>query len=229
MKQIEIQDHAAQWKPLYKIAGFAAIVMLMIIPTQIAVFTMFPIPDSIENWFSLYHSNWLLGLIHQDALYIINNILVALMYLAFYVALRPRNESMMTVALLLGLLGISAYLASNKSFELLNISNRYAAASTDAQKSMLLAAGQALLAGWQGTAFLVYYVLNGIALIMISCVMLKSTVFSRKTAVIGLISGVLMMVPSTAGTLGLWFSLASLIPWYVFSILCAKRFLEMGQ
>lgn len=229
MKHIQAEANADKWKSLYKIAGFAAIVMLIIIPIQIAVFIITPIPDSIENWFSLFHNNWLLGLIHQDMLYIMNNILVAVMYLAFYFALRPKNESLMTAALLLGLMGISAYLASNKSFELLNISNLYYAASTEAQKSMLLAAGQALLSGWQGTAFLVYYILNGITLILISYVMLKSTVFSRKTAVIGLISGVLMMIPSTTGTIGLIFFLASLIPWYVFSILSVKQFLRMSK
>jgi len=226
MEQIQAE---AKWKSLYKITGFAAIAMLIIIPVQIAVFIITPIPDSIENWFSLFHNNWLLGLIHQDMLYILNNIFVAVMYVAFYVALRPKNESLMTVALLLGLLGIAAYLASNKSFEMLNISNLYYAASTEVQKSMLLASGQALLSGWQGTAFLIYYVLNGITLLVISCVMLKSAVFSKTTAVIGLISGVLMMIPSTAGTIGLIFSLASLIPWYVFSIFTAKRFLRMSK
>jgi len=229
MKQVQAEVNLDKWKSLYKMAGFAAIAMLIIIPVQIIVFIINPIPGSIENWFSLFHNNWLLGLIHQDMLYIMNNILVALMYLAFYVALRPKNESLMTVALLLGLLGIAAYLASNKSFELLNISNLYYAASTEEQKFMLLASGQALLIGWQGTAFLIYYILNGIALIIISSVILKSMVFSRTTAVIGLISGVLMMIPSTAGTIGIIFSLASLIPWYVFSILTAKQFLRMSK
>ncbi len=229
MKQIQNSANVDQWKTLYKIAGFAVIVMLIIIPAQIVVFIMTPIPASIESWFSLFNSNWLLGLIHQDMLYIINNIIVSVMYLAFYIALRPTNKSLTTIAILLGLIGISAYFASNKSFELLNLSNQYYAATTEVQKSMFLSAGQALLCEWQGTAFLIYYILNGIALIMISYVMLKSTVFSKKMAIIGLISGVLMMVPSTAGTIGIIFSLSSLIPWYIFSIIVARRFLQMGN
>lgn len=200
MKQIQRPAFADQWKTLYKIAGFAVIVMLIIIPTQIAVFILTPIPSSIESWFSLFNTNWLLGLIHQDMLYIINNIIVSMMYLAFYITLRSTNKSVMTIAILLGFLGISAYFASNKSFELLNISNQYFATSTEAQKSMLLSAGQALLCGWQGTAFLIYYILNGIALIMISYVMLKSTVFSKNMAIIGLISGVLMIIPSVSAS-----------------------------
>jgi hypothetical protein len=226
MEQIQAET---KWKSLYRIAGFAAIAMLVIIPVQILVFVVTPIPVSIESWFSLFHNNWLLGLIHQDMLYIVSNILVAVMYLGLYIALRAKNESVMTVALLLGLLGIATYFASNKSFELLGISNQYYAASTETQQFMLLAAGQALLSGWQGTAFLIYYILNGITLVLISCVMLKSVIFKRTTAVIGLISGVLMMIPSTAGTIGLVFSLASLIPWYIFSILTARRLLQISR
>ena len=97
------------------------------------------------------------------------------------------------------------------------------------QKGMYLAAGQVMLSGWQGTAFDIYYILNGITLILIAYVMHKSNVFTRKTAVIGLISGVLMMIPSTAGTIGLVFSLLSLIPWYIFSVLVAKRFFVLSH
>jgi hypothetical protein len=46
------------------------------------------------------------------------------------------------------------------AFDVLSLSNQYAAAATDAQRSMFLAAGQAMLAIYQGSAFDVYYVLN---------------------------------------------------------------------
>jgi hypothetical protein len=51
----------------------------------------------------------------------------------------------MTIALALGLLGVAAYFASTAAFEILSLSNQYAAATTAAQKSTLLAAGQVLL------------------------------------------------------------------------------------
>ena len=229
MQTAQEQLFQEKWKLLFKIAGAATMAILIIIPVQIAIFTIWKIPTSIEEWFTLYHSNWLLGLIHQDFLYIINNVLVALMYLAFYVLLKPRNESLMTVAILLGFLGISAYLGSNKSFEMLQLSKLYFGAGSELQKGMFIAAGQVMLSGWQGTAFDIYYILNGITLVLIAYVMLKSNVFTRKTAVIGLVSGILMMIPSTAGTIGLFFSLLSLIPWYIFSILAAKRFFVLSH
>jgi len=82
-----------------------------------------------------------------------------------------------------------------------------------------------LLREWQGTAFDSYYVLNGITLLIVSILMYKSTIFNKVTATWGLISAVLMTVPSTAGMIGMIFSLLSLVPWYVFSI----RFLKYSR
>jgi hypothetical protein len=43
------------------------------------------------------------------------------------------------------------------------------------------------------------------------------------------VTGVLMIVPSTAGTVGLVFSLLSLIPWYVFAIRFARVFRRLAK
>lgn len=225
--EISQQDH--KWKTLYRISGILIIFMLILIPIQILVFSLTSIPTNVEGWFELYNDNWLLGLIHQDFLYIINNIIVAIMYLALYMKLKSRNESIMLLAIFLGILGITAYFASNRAYEFLNLSNQYNLAETIAQKTILISAGESLLLSWQGTAFLIYYILNGIALILISWVMLKNPIFGKTTAVIGLIAGILMIIPSTFGTIGIIFSLASLIPWYIFSILISKEFLKIPR
>ncbi|RJX29193.1 MAG: hypothetical protein C4554_01250 [Dethiobacter sp.] len=151
------------------------------------------------------------------------------MYLAFYFSLKRINESLMVIALLFGFLGIAAYLSSNTAFEMLSLSNLYYNATLETTRAMYLAAGQAMLSTWQGTAFDTYYVLNAITLIIIASVMFKSSVYSKNTATIGLISGVLMVIPSTAGTSGFIFALASLIPWTIFAILVAIKFLQLGD
>src|SRR3712207_4729598 len=117
------------------------------------------------------------------------------MYLALYAALRRVSESLMAIALTLGLVGIAAYFASTIAFEMLSLSNQYAAAATDVQRDAFLAAGQAMLAIYKGTASDVYYVLNAIVLFIIAPVMLRSGVFSKATAYAGLAAGVLMIVP----------------------------------
>jgi len=59
--------------------------------------------------------------------------------------------------------------------------------------------------------------------------MLMDKTFSKATAIWGLIAGVLMIIPSTAGMLGLILSIVSLIPWVIFSILIAKRFFRLDK
>jgi hypothetical protein len=49
----------------------------------------------------------------------------------------------------------------------------------------------------------------------------------RKIGAIGLISGILMSIPSTAGMIGLVFSILSLIPWMFFLALLYKPLKNM--
>jgi hypothetical protein len=134
----------------------------------------------------------------------------------------------MAIALTAGLVGIAAYFASTTAFEMLSLSDQYAAATTEAQRSMFLAAGQAMLAIWQGTAFDVGYVLEGVALLIIAIVMLRNTLFSKKTAYVGILLGVMSLVPPTAGTIGLLFALGSLVPLEIWDILIARRLFQLG-
>lgn len=217
------------WRILLRISSIAALLMVILIPIQVIIFSVSLPPETIEGWFELFRKSWLLGLIHLDLIYIIDNVLVAIIYLALYVILKKRNESLMAIAMLLGFLGIAAYFASNTSFEMLSLSRAFEKASSDVDRSMLMSSAQVMIETWRGTAFNTYYVLNGITLLLISKVMYGSGIFSNRTAVIGLISGILMVVPSTAGIIGLIFSLLSLIPWLIFSVMIAIRLRKLSR
>ena len=112
---------------------------------------------------------------------------------------------------------------------MLSLSNQYAAATTEAQRAMSLAAGQATLAIWQGAAFDVGYVLEGLALLIIAVVMLRSNVFSKVTAYVGILLGVMSLLPPTAGTIGLFFALGSLVPLEIWDILVGRRLFRLGR
>jgi len=214
---------------LYRLGGIAAYIMLGIMIIQIIVFIIWPPPATVEGFFALFESNKLLGLLSMDLLYIVNNAILALIYLALFAALQPAGRTAMTLALVSGLVGICAYFSSNTAFEMLSLSGQYAAATTESQKLISLAAAEGMVAVYRGTAFLVYYVLNAIALLILAMVMLKSNFFSKGTAIIGLVAGILMAVPSTAGTVGMVFALASLVPWGIFLVLIARAFFAAGR
>lgn len=214
---------------LARLGGFACVAMLAIMAAQMVVFIVWPPPDSVPDFFSLFQENAFLGLLSMDLLYVANNTVLILIYLALYAALKPVGESAALVALVLGLVGIAAYYPSNTAFEMLALSRQYAAALSDAQRSIYLSAGQAMLETYGGTAFDMYYVLNAAALLIFAVLLFRSPFFSKTIAAIGLASGILMTIPSTAGMLGLIFSLASLLPWAVFLVLIAPRFFRMGH
>lgn len=214
---------------LYRVGAIASVVMLAIMIIQIIVFIIWPPPTSVEGFFALFNSSPFLGLLSMDLLYLVNNAVLILIYLALYTVLKDAGKTAMTISLLSGLVGISAYYASNTAFEMLSLSGQYAAASTESQKLVYLAAAEGMLAVYRGTAFLVYYVLNAVALLILAAVMFRSQFFSRGTAITSLVSGVLMTIPSTAGTVGLVFSLASLVPWAVFLVLIARAFFKANR
>jgi hypothetical protein len=107
---------------------------------------------------------------------------------------------------------------------MLTLSTKYFNA-LPADQTIFLAAGEALLAGYTGTSFDTYYVLGAITLLIFSYSVFKSKYFSKAAGVWGLASGVLMIIPSSAGTVGMIFSLLSLVPWIVFVILLTKSFI----
>jgi hypothetical protein len=229
--RISLQNETGlkKWQPLYKTTGIAAIVMLVLISVQIAVFILWPTPKTVLAWFQLFQGNWILGLMHLDFLYIINNTIVVFMYLAFYLSLKEKNESLMLIALVCGMLATAAYYASNPAFDMLSLSRQFSLSATEPEKAACLAAGQTLIMQWKGTAFDIYYILSALCLIIIACIMYASSIYGKRMAAIGFASGMLMLIPSTAGTLGLYFALASLVPWVVFSWLAAVRFLYLGS
>jgi hypothetical protein len=219
----------SQWVLLYKIGGAAALLMAALIVAQALIYIVWPPPDTATEFFALFQNNPLLGLLSLDLIYLIDNALMVPIYLALYMALRRSGESLMALGLALGFIGLAAYYASNSAFEIYALSNQYAAAATDAEQTALLGAGQAMLAIYRGTAFNVYYVLNCIALLLFSIVMLRSRVFSRATGYLALLAGLLMIVPSTAGIIGLVSALLSLVPWTIWLILFARRMFQLAQ
>ncbi|MDQ3851253.1 MAG: hypothetical protein M3299_00290 [Thermoproteota archaeon] len=104
-----------------------------------------------------------------------------------------------------------------------------AASATDAQRTMLLAAGQTLLTSLQSSTFYVSYILMAAAGLITSTVMLRSNnnIFSKLTAYVGILASVLglgLFVP----TIGLLLSLISLIPTVMWYILIARRLFQLG-
>jgi hypothetical protein len=230
MNEVTISEIAdQQWKSLCRISATVALIMVAIVPLQTYIFITWPPPSTALGYFTLFQNNWLLGLLDLDLLLVVNNVLLILIYLALYIALRRTNQALMTIGLILSFVGVAAYFSSNTSFEMLSLSKQYAIATTEAEKSVFLAAGQGMLAVYTGTAFNVYYILNALALLIFAFVILRSNIFSKATAYSAILAGTFMLVPPTIGTIGVYISLLSLVPWTVWLILFARRLFQLGK
>jgi hypothetical protein len=114
--------------------------------------------------------------------------------LSLYVALRRSAEAVMAVAVALFLVGIADFFATNTAFPVLALSQQYAAATTDAERSAALGAGQAMFALFNENAFLVSYVIVSAAWTMIGAVMLRGRTFGRLSAYTGILAGAMGIV-----------------------------------
>lgn len=217
------QGFKINFQPLYRVAQFLALTMLILIPLQIVIYVIAPPPDTVKGFFELYQQNPVLGLLSLDFLYLFNNMIIVIIYLALFVLLYREKPVTVLLALILGLIGIACYYPSNPAFEMLTLSNQYFQALPE-QQTIYLAAGEALMAGYTGTTFDVYYVLSTICLLLFAYALIKSHKFKKSVGLWGLASGFFMIVPSSAGVLGMIFSLLSLIPWVVFIALLMINF-----
>jgi len=110
---------------------------------------------------------------------------------------------------------------------MLYLTNRYYETTDTLIRQAYLSNVEMYLDVWKGTAFNIYYVLSAVSLLTFSFIMLKNTFYSRTTAIFGLVSGVLMIVPSSVGMIGMVSALLSLIPWVGFSFLVMKRLFNL--
>jgi hypothetical protein len=223
-----VQKADSAWKPLYQIGGAAALLVVVVYVIQMIVFVVSPPPGTVIGYFTLFHRNVLLGLLNLDLLSLADYVLFIPMFLALSVALRRVSPSFIAIALTSALVGIATYFASNTAFAMLSLSTQYAAATTEAQRSLVMAAGQAMLATFQGTAFNVSYVLLSIAPLIISAVMLRSNVFGKVTAYVGIVAsaiGLGLFVPA----IGVFLSLMSIIGLIIWYLLIARRLFQIAQ
>ncbi|NMC80388.1 MAG: hypothetical protein GYA59_13595 [Chloroflexi bacterium] len=189
---------SSTWKPLYRVGGAAALLAALVfrrnIGAEVSLFSG-PMPlASAADWFALLQNRPLIGAAFLAVFDLVDYALVGLMLLAVCAAFWQSHKSAAAIALASGLVGIATSFASNITLPMFSLSQQYAAATSEAQRAMLLAAGQALLALnnptglYPGTGAYLSLLLLAIAGLIVSVLMLRSRLFSRATAYVGLLA-----------------------------------------
>ncbi len=192
-----MENTKTEWESLYRTGAIAATLAAMLFRrntgAEVSLFTgMDSIPQSAADWFSLLQNNPFVGLSFLAVFDLVNYFLVGLVFLALAARLWTVNKSLTAMALASGLVGIAVSFASNISFSMMSLSQQYAAATGEAQRASLLAAGQALLASsgamayFPGTGTYMSYLLIALAGVLLAGQLLPT---HRVTAVFGLLAG----------------------------------------
>jgi hypothetical protein len=226
------------YKSLCKLGGAAALIVVVLTLGEVIGFTFYPQPGTVSGWFTLFQSNRIIGLLVFWGLEVPMYLMFALVFLALYLVLRRVNEGRMAIAMAFALLGIGIFLATNNPFSMLSLGDHYAAATTDAQRSTFLAAGQAVLANTNQRAiggFNMGLFLVSVAGLIVSSVMCQSSSFSRLTAYVGILANGLSLADylREALTASATVALVVILPYILFLViwfvLVGRRLYQLGR
>jgi len=226
----------SNWKSLYKVGGITVLIVFLIPLAEIAISYLPGVERATQrtvtvvDWFNLFQTHWFLGLRNLGFLNLIAVVLLAPTILAIYSAIRRDHEAYTAFGTILFFVGMAVYLGNSRAFPMLSLSGQYASANTDAQRSLLAAAGQTMLAEGQSRAGIL---LIEFACLVISTVMRQGEAFSKTTAYTGMLGNSLMMVleiafmpPHGAGMVIAASGGLSIMTWY---FLVGRRLLQMGR
>lgn len=191
MNGTTLESGESAWKGLCKAGGIAALILIVYsVVTMVVLIVFGGQPNTAEQTFAVLQDSRLVGLLRLDLLTVIAMPLYYLLYCGIYVALRRTSGAYAALATAFAFIGVTLFLATPSVFSMVYLSDQYAAASTEAQKALFLAAGEATIASdmWHGTGAIMGGILLQSAGVLISIVMLRSKVFGRVTAFVGILT-----------------------------------------
>jgi hypothetical protein len=239
-----IKTRDLNWNSLYKLGGVAALFSVLVILTDIAL-TFFPAgaetPGTMTaiDWFQLFQDNWFFGLRNLGLLPNILNLSLSIpIFLALYEAHKRTNKAYATLAMVISFVGTAIYLTNNAAFPMLALSARYEAVTTEAQRALLTAAGEAVLA--RGEDFtpgaFMGFLFSEIAAVVMALVMLRGGIFSKGTAYTGVLGSLFLTVFTIWATfipqffeIAMIFALIGGLLSIAWNILTARKLFQLGN
>jgi hypothetical protein len=235
---------------LYRVGAIAAFIAVLFfrrnLSAEFAAFNGFGLfevpaqtPVSAAEWFALLQADKISGLILLNFFDVVNYLLVGVLFVALYFALRREQPALALTALVLAGAGILVFVMSNQALSMLTLGNHYTAAGSDAQRAGLLAAGEVRLVidnpgrVPSGAGTLAALLLVTLAILLFALTMLRSPQFGKAAAWVGLLAAglqllyfpLLLLAPNWV-TLPFVLSAPFRVTWYV---LAALRLLRLAK
>ncbi|HPG40229.1 MAG TPA: hypothetical protein PLP19_14735 [bacterium] len=186
-------DKVANFKMLYLIGGMAA--FLAMAANLLDIVLGFGSADvtaygskSAREWFALFNASRFHGLYMLGVLNLVYQACLAPLYYVLVQAHR-RYRKLATVALALFFIGFALYVERSAAIPMAVLADKFAAATTDAERAILATAGERILARGEDFTPGAFpgLIMGGIAALIMSFVMLRGGVFGKVNAWIGLV------------------------------------------
>ena len=172
------------------LGGWISIIfMIYSILTMIIVFMIGGPPASIKECFTMISEDRLEGLLRLDILTIFVMPLYYLLFYCLYKVLKPLEHDLVTISTILIFAGVTLFLAAPSTFSYLYLSDGYQNASSEMSRLTFLSAGEAIFSTdiWRGAGPQLGGILVQSGALIISILMLRSNLFTKTTALTGII------------------------------------------
>jgi hypothetical protein len=231
-----VPDRESGWSSLCKLSGVAALILLVYsLVTMVILILIGGQPETAQEGFNMLQGNRLVGLLRLDVLTVFVMPLYYVLFLSLYLALQKTHTTYVALAAVFGIAGVTMFLATPSVFSWLALSDKFAAAGTEAQREQLLAAGEAVLASdmWHGTGAVMSGLLVQTATLSMSIFMLRSSAFGKLTAWVGIVMHGLDLLhvlvaffAPMAGAILMWVAGPLYLIWFP---LLARDFFKIGR
>jgi hypothetical protein len=189
-------------RTIYRIGGTVCIILIAYsLATILLLLIIGSPPASVEDCFKMLHDNRVTGLLRLDILTIFILPLYFPLFISLYIALKKTDNGLVTLGTIIVFSGLTLVLATPSVFSFLDISDKFAKATSDIQKNNLIAAGESILASdmWHGSGARIGGLLLQTGALIISIVMLRTNVFNKLTAITGIVTHGLDLMHIIAG------------------------------
>ena len=195
MENASNQTTDTKWSTLYRAGALAPLIALAFYLIEFSLLIVGEsYPATIEGWYVLFQRSKLLGLWYLNALDILSFALLGIMFLALYVALRRIHPSWMLIALYIALLGVVVFIVPRVlTLTMLPLSDLHAAATTEAQRTIYLTAGEAWSSVTTATPQTLGFLFTATGGLIVSAVILRGRssgevpAFGRPVGYVGLV------------------------------------------
>lgn len=226
---------ASDWNSFYKLSSVATMLMMVFFLFDVIIWiSLGPYPSSSEGWFSLLQENRLVGLSLLSFPTLLGIILYYLTFLSLYNILKQVNIAYAAFAVIIAFVGLTILLVTSMAYPMVYLNDQYMHATTEARKIFLITSGETKISTALIGCNMGGFFVEGAAVIF-SLLMLKSKVFGKKTAYLGVfghgldfirIIMILAFVPENIVAILL---MIGGLPQFIWLVIVGIKFFHLGQ